>query len=64
MAMGVNLAFLVPQAMMKGLTKLTFWESSGRGECQWWCGRRGVGVLRDGVGYPLLSLVLLCFSSS
>lgn len=30
MAMGVNLAFFVPQAMMKGLTKLTFWESSAR----------------------------------
>lgn len=28
MAMAVNLAFLVPHAMMKGLTKLTFWDSS------------------------------------
>lgn len=26
--MPVNFAFLVPQAMMKGLTKLTFCESS------------------------------------
>lgn len=28
MAMAVNFAFLVPHAMMKGLTKLTFCESS------------------------------------
>lgn len=62
MAMGVNLAFLVPQAMMKGLTKLTFWESSGKGADV--SGRRRAGVLRDEVGYPLLSLVLLCSSSS
>lgn len=30
MAMPVNLAFLEPQAIMKGLTKLTFWASSAR----------------------------------
>jgi hypothetical protein len=29
MAMAVNLAFLVPQAMMNGLTKLGRWVSSG-----------------------------------
>lgn len=31
MAMPVNLTFLVPQAMMKGLTKLGRWESSTGG---------------------------------
>lgn len=28
MAIPVNLAFLVPQAMMKGFAKLTFWDRS------------------------------------
>lgn len=59
MAISVNLALRVPQATMKGLTKLSRWASSGHGQ-------RGptVAVADLPSGAPCSEVLLRPFSSS